>query len=303
MNLIQKRGEMKKPYFVAEIGSNHNQDMDRIKKLIASAKESGFDAVKFQLFTADTLYHPSALNERSVLKDRELDPDFLYHIDIACAKEGIDFICTPFSIKEVELIQPYVSAIKISSYELLRAGLIIAAAKTGLPIQLSTGMANKEEIRTAILTAKAHGAKDITIYHCNANYPATPENCCMSMLRKMRDNIKCLLNDADFDNSVRFKFGWSDHTCDRNTIRIAVLYAAVEMIEMHYDLSDGKGYESSYGHCWGPGKAKHTIDEIDMIQKIIGNPDVYQAKVNHIENRAWRADPSDGLRPMKEIRK
>jgi len=293
---------MKKPYFIAEIGSNHNGDPDRIRALIVEAKHAGFDAVKFQLFTAETLYHPSCGKEKEVVKSRELNPLLVYTIDVLCREHSIDFICTPFSLEAVDLIQPFVKGIKISSFDLLRLDLIAKAARTKLPLYISTGMAEEKEILDALVIARSNGAGNITLFHCNSNYPAQPENCHLKMIYELRDIVQIQNLNFNTKKVERIRLGWSDHTVDVLTILTSILYARVGVVEMHFDLRDRCGAEYSHGHCWTPAKSLWTIERVKEAIKIMGDKDVYNLQLENDPNRDWRADPKDGLRPMRSVR-
>ena len=273
-----------KTRFIAEISSNHNQDIARTLSLIDEAKRVGCWAVKFQLFKAELLYHKSFKAQIEKMKKWELPESFLPIIRRRCDKLGLKFICTPFDLEAVETLIPFVDYFKVGSYELLWDDLIKAIIKTGKLWMLSTGMDGVDKIR-----GKKWKGKKINpcyaILHCNSNYPAKPENCNLDQITK---------NQAWFHFQ---KHGWSDHTVEPGIIYKAISLGA-EFIEFHFDLESMLGFESSVGHCWPPRKIKQVIDNVRI-------GEMAEVSKNTAEQEAskWRTDPIDGLRPLREYRK
>ena len=119
---------IKKNFFIAEVSSNHNTNLKRCLKFVDIAKKIGCDAVKFQLFRIDQLFHDSILKKRNDIKSRkkwELPIRFLKKISEHCKKRKILFGCTPFYLDAVDELYPYVDFYKIASYELLWDDLFI----------------------------------------------------------------------------------------------------------------------------------------------------------------------------------
>ncbi|MCS6113379.1 N-acetylneuraminate synthase family protein [Shewanella baltica] len=278
------------PIFIAEVSSNHHRDLQRCIEFIKTAAEIGCDAVKFQLFQIEQLFAPEILAKSEThrkRKDWELPVSFLPELKQSCDEYGIQFSCTPFYLDAVAELAPYVDFYKIASYELLWTDLLVACAKTGLPVVLSTGMATLEEIDQAVLTLKENGAKDITLLHCVSAYP-TPENEC---------NLAVL---ESFRNRYKVNVGWSDHTVSSAVLNRAVHKWRADVIEFHLDL-DEKGDEYASGHCWLPQQIAPVIQGIKLANVIDGNPEK-QFVASEASDREWRADPLDGLRPLRHQR-
>ena len=147
-----------KPYIVAEMGTNHNGNMDKAKKMIDAAKESGCNCVKFQSWTSDTLYSKTVYEANPIAKrmvDRfSLSEKQLWEAAEYCSMVGIDFSSTPYSKQEVDFLvdnckAPYV---KIASMDLNNYPFLHYIAKKMVPIILSTGMADLDEIHKAVNT-------------------------------------------------------------------------------------------------------------------------------------------------------
>ena len=108
--------------FVAEVSSNHNQDLNRSMEFVSVAAECGFDAVKFQLFEVEKLFSPEARAVNPQLAKRkgwELPPSFIAPLANHAHSLGLEFSCTPFHLEAVHLLEPFVDFFKIASYELL----------------------------------------------------------------------------------------------------------------------------------------------------------------------------------------
>ena len=182
---------------------------------------------------------------------------------------------------------PYVDFYKIASYELLWDDLLCACAKTGKPVVLSTGMATPEEIKHGVEVLKANGCIDITLLHCTSAYPTPFSEANLSAIQTIRDLTGC-------------NVGWSDHTVDAGVIHRSIHKWGVNTIEFHLDL-DGEGEEFESGHCWLPDQIGTVIQQIRHGFDADGSG-IKEPIDSEKKERMWRADPSDGLRPIKSIR-
>jgi len=279
------------PKFVAEVSSNHGRDLARSKRFISTAAAIGCHAVKFQLFRIQELFAPEALAARAELRARaqwELPPEFLPELALHARACGIEFSCTPFYLDAVAELEPYVHFFKIASYELLWHDLLRACGATGKPVVLSTGMAELEEIAAAVAALRDAGCRDLTLLHCVSGYPAPAEECNLAVLETLREA---------FPGAA---VGWSDHSASDAVIHRAVHAHAAEMIEFHLDL-EGEGEEFGAGHCWLPGAMRTVIEEIEAGFAAEGDRRKRPAPSERAD-RDWRADPTDGLRPLRHVR-
>ena len=284
--------------FVAEVSSNHNHNIARVLEFIKVAAQIGCYGIKFQLFKIDELFAPEILNKNKEINKRkkwELPIEFIPKISKKCHKLGLKFLCTPFYLKAVDELNPYIDSYKIASYELLWHALLEKCAKTKKPIILSTGMANLNEVKTGVDTLISNGCKDITVLHCVSSYPAPPNECNLSALDTMRSEIKSR------NPKIQIHFGWSDHSVSEPVISRAVHKWGAEVIEFHLDL-DKKGKEFKMGHCWLPEQIETVIDNINIGFSSDGYGIKQPAKSEKFE-RNWRTDPKDGLRPLMKTRK
>jgi len=276
--------------FIAEVSSNHAQDLGRSLAFVDVAAASGFDAVKFQLFRVAELFAPEILAKSPQHRRRvawELPLAHLEPIARRCREKGVEFSCTPFYLEAVKQLEPYVAFYKVASYELLWNDLLKACASTGKPVIISTGMAIMPEIKAAVATLKQAGAADVTVLHCVSAYPSPAEQSNLAAIEAIR-------------KATGASTGWSDHSRSPAVIERAVHHWNAAAIELHLDL-DGTGEEYHTGHCWLPEEIAPVIARIRQAFTADGNG-FKEPVPAELPDREWRADPSDGLRPLKHMR-
>ena len=228
-------------YFIAEIGVNHDGDVDVAKEMIDVAADAGADAVKFQTFVAKRLVTPDAEKaayqdtndpragetQFQMLKRLELSREELIACRDHCKVRGIEFLSTPFDEESADLLEEVgVRGFKVSSGDLTNLPLLAHLAAKGLPIILSTGMGSLEEVQDAVGTIQTAGSKEIAILHCVSNYPADPAECNLRAMDTMRDT---------FGVSI----GWSDHTLG-SEITLAAVARGARLIEKHFTLDTSR---------------------------------------------------------------
>jgi N-acetylneuraminate synthase len=278
------------PLFIAEASSNHGRDLSRALAFVDAAADAGCDAVKFQLFKIDRMFAPEILDRSAKHRARrewELPRGHLAPLAEHCLARGIQFSCTPFYLEAVEELRPFVAFYKVASYELLVGDLLEACARTGKPIVLSTGMATMDEIVLAAKTLKDAGASDLTLLHCVSAYPTPAPEANLSAMEAIREATGCPV-------------GWSDHTRRPAVIERAVHRWNARAVEFHLDL-DGEGAEYAAGHCWLPEEIAPVIARIR--ESVVADGSGFKApQPSELPDREWRADPADGMRPLRHIR-
>lgn len=224
-------------YVIAEAGVNHNGDFATACKLIEAAARSSADAVKFQLFSADRLAAPDAptcqyqkdhldgaSSQLEMLRKLELPPDDFHRLKARADEIGIDFLCTPFGVAEVDtLARLPVAAIKIASPDIVNVPLLRAVGSTGLPIIASTGAADLDEVRAAVDIFRRQNAADrLMLLHCVSAYP-TPVS---------HTRLRCM---SALSQEFNLPVGFSDHTAEPEFSALAVAAGAV-ILEKHLTL-------------------------------------------------------------------
>ncbi len=282
---------MTKPLFVAEVSSNHHRDLERCFRFIDTAAAVGCGAVKLQLFRIEELFAPEILEKSSTHRARkewELPVQFLPRLAARCRERGIQFSCTPFYLDAVKELQSHVDFYKVASYELLWDDLLVACAQTGKPVVLSTGMATMDETQRAIAILRTAGCTDLTLLHCVSGYPTPADQCNLAAIKTLTEKFEC-------------PAGWSDHSGSPAVVYRAVHHWDARMVEFHLDL-DGEGEEFKTGHCWLPEQIENVIKITNVGLSADGTGEKMPVSAE-LSDRDWRADPVDGLRPLKHIRK
>jgi sialic acid synthase SpsE len=226
-----------KPYIIAEIGANHNGNMDLAKKIIDSAVECGADAVKFQSWTNKSLiaqgeydrnqkYDDSPKKHFGSLKQMVekyyLREEQHYLLKEYCDKKGIDFCSTPFSEQEADLLNEIkVPFFKVASMDINNIRLIKYIAQKGKPVVLSTGMSTLSEIETAVKTIGDEGNRKIIILHCISIYPPETKDIHLNNIISLQK----IFPD--------YPIGFSDHTIGVS-IPIAAVALGAAVIEKHF---------------------------------------------------------------------
>ena len=204
-------------------------------------------------------------------------------------KHDLKLGVTPFYLHAVKEAKKYVDFFKVASYELMWLDLHNSIIKQNLPTIISTGMAELDEIITIknLYESKGFGLDKLTFLHCESNYPASYETINLAAINTMKEKLGC-------------EIGWSDHTRDIDVICNAMFGYGVKTIEMHFDL-DGIGEEATGGHCWLPADVQTLIHKVTKFKAMAGSG-LKQPASTELKERFWRADPTDGLRPIKKIR-
>lgn len=227
---------MKKTYIIAEAGVNHNNDINLAKRMIEAANKAGADAVKFQTFCTESLVSKSAKkadyqisttnsseSQFDMIKKLELSYESHIEIKLHCEKVGITFLSTPFDIESIMFLQQLGIAIwKIPSGEITNLPYLIEIAKTKKKVIMSTGMCNMDEIAQAIDILRLYGCHDITLLHCNTEYPTPFEDV----------NLRAMVS---MKSAFNVKIGYSDHTLGIE-VPIAAVAMGAEVIEKHFTL-------------------------------------------------------------------
>lgn len=232
--------EFRRPYIIAEIGSNHNGDMELAKKLIDQAKLCGADCVKFQSWSKDTIFSKKVYEENHFLQDDYRNrTDYTleeiveeYSIDRAdhfllkeyCDSIGIDFNSTPFSKREADLLvdELKVPFIKIASMDLNNLPFLTYVARKGLPVVVSTGLCDLADVSDAVKCLRENGCSEIVLLHCVSVYPPEDAMVNLNNMDMLRQAFGC-------------KVGYSDHTIGYVAPILAMGKGAC-MIEKHFTV-------------------------------------------------------------------
>ncbi|MDZ4050812.1 MAG: N-acetylneuraminate synthase [Limnobacter sp.] len=261
-----------KTIIIAEAGVNHNGDLEKAKQLVKAAKEAGADLVKFQTFKAASLVTKfankaeyqqkttgAAESQHDMVRKLELsEKDHLVLIE-ECRRNNIEFFSTAFDEDSFDLLLKLgINQIKVPSGELTNLPLLRHMSQFGMPLMLSTGMANLGEIEAALNVIEQAGTprSKVTVLHCTTEYPAPMEDV----------NLRAMVN---LGATFGVKVGYSDHTPGIE-VPIAAVALGARVIEKHFTLDrnlPGPDHKASLE----PHELKAMIDAIRNIEKAMGD--------------------------------
>ncbi|MDC1004980.1 N-acetylneuraminate synthase [Opitutales bacterium] len=264
--------ESQKTLVISEAGVNHNGSLETAKELVHAAAKAGADVVKFQTFKAESLVTQSAskadyqlLSTESsesqfhMIKNLELNPDDHMQLIAECEAFKICFASTGFDKASVDfLIELGIDFLKIPSGEITNLPYLRHVGSKNIPIILSTGMATLEEVRQAldILTSSGLKKSEITVLHCNTEYPTPFEDV----------NLRAMISIKE---TLGVEVGYSDHTLGLE-VPIAAVAMGATVIEKHFTLDrsmDGPDHAASLE----PNELKEMVASIRNIEKALGS--------------------------------
>ena len=222
-------------YVIAEIGINHNGDLDIAKKLIDIAKVAGCDVVKFQKRNPDVCVPE---HQKSVMRDTPWGKmtylDYKYkvefgqneydEIDIYCKKRDIQWSASPWDLDSLDFLNHYdIPFIKIPSALITDLELLKATAETNKKVIISTGMSTLEDVEKAVMTIKSVKSNvDFALLHCNSSYPAPIKDLNLKCITTLKERFNC-------------EVGYSGHEFGLTTT-IASICLGATIIERHITL-------------------------------------------------------------------
>lgn len=229
LNNGRKIGENEQPYFIAEVNTSHFGDIEKAKRLADEVKQSGGDCIKFQSWSAESLYSDEYYRENPIakrfVKKFAFNEDELFELSQYCKQISLDFSSTPYSKKEAEFLINQCKApfIKVASMDINNLDYLRYIAKLNTAIIISSGMATLEEIVVAVKTLTKSGCRNLVVFHCVSIYPADAKIINLKNILKLKKTFpECAI-------------GYSDHTLGIDIGAASVLYGAC-VIEKHFTL-------------------------------------------------------------------
>ncbi|EMF80423.1 N-acetylneuraminate synthase [Leptospira weilii serovar Topaz str. LT2116] len=261
-----------KTLIIAEAGVNHNGNIDLACKLVDIAVEAGADIVKFQTFEAEKLATKSAKKadyQSKVTDSFESQFDMLKKLELSksdhltlinrCKEKGIEFLSAAFDLHSLAFLEQFnLDRYKIPSGEITNLQYLQRIGSLRKPIILSTGMSTLSEIESAILVLEGSGTKrdDITVLHCNTEYPTPFDDVNLFAMSSIRESFKV-------------KVGYSDHTPGIE-VSIAAVALGASVIEKHFTLDKslpGPDHKASLE----PSELKVMVQSIRNIEQSLGD--------------------------------
>lgn len=243
-------------FIIAEIGLNHNGDVDIAKTMVEEAKKCGADAVKFQMFDTDELY-PREHKIYSVFEPLEFSKDEWSEIKNFANEEEILFTASVFDKNSVDLLDKLNSPMfKTASGDLTHIPLLDYISKKNKPTIISTGLSNISEVEEAVNTFYSNDNHKVSLLHCVSNYPSSLKNLNVKVIKTLK---------RVFDVPV----GFSDHTLGTTAPSIAVALGA-DIVEKHFTLDrnmEGPDQKLSLP----PDMFKEMVEKIRDVEKGLGD--------------------------------
>jgi N-acetylneuraminate synthase/N,N'-diacetyllegionaminate synthase len=254
---------------IAEIGINHNGDMNLAVESIKAAKLAGADAVKFQNYHTEDFLNDGRLqytylsrgqkmteSQFVLFKRCELTDDQVFMLAKICREEKILFFSTPTNEEGIRILQQARAAwLKNGSDFLTHLPLIRAMARAGIPTGLSPGMATLAEIDDAVRAFREAGGENLTLLHCTSSYPTPPKDTHLRKIPALREAFGCPV-------------GFSDHT-EGATAAVASVVLGACMIEKHFTL-DKNLPGPDHGFSADPEELRSLIAAVRAVEKQLG---------------------------------
>lgn len=275
-------------YIVAELSGNHNQSYALAARTVEAACRAGVDAVKLQTYTPDTLTIDCANKWFQVGgTNLEWKGQTLYKLygkaytpwawqpklQRIATRHGVHLFSSAFDESAVDFLETLrVPAYKVASFEIVDLELLRRIGATGKPVILSRGMASLEEIRLAIRTLSAAGARDIAVLHCVSSYPARPEEMNLATIPALRKALKRVI-------------GLSDHTLGTE-VAVASVAMGARIIEKHVTLKRSAGGVDA-AFSLEPDELAQLVRAVRAAERAIGTPK-FEAGTREASNRIFR---------------
>ena len=258
---------MKKPFLIAEIGINHNGDTDIAKKLIKNAKDSGFDAVKFQKRTIDIVYDKKTLDTPrqspwgTTTREQKIGLEFekaeYDEIQKYCKEIKLEWFASAWDIKSLEFLDTYnLKFHKIASAMIVDKKFLNKVAERGKHTFISTGMSTKNDIDNAVKIFRKNNCS-FELMHCVSTYPMKPEDANLITINQLKKEFNCNVGYSGHENGV--------------IISVAAVVLGITSLERHITL-DRTMYGSDQSASLEMTGMQNLCDSINKVLISLGSP-------------------------------
>lgn len=260
-----------KPYFIAEIGVNHNGNIKLAKKMIISAIRSGADAVKFQTFKAETLVTPNTPKvkyQKTTTNKKESHYEMIKSLELSeknhvllkkfCKKKKIDFLSTPYDLNSAKYLSRIgCKVFKTASADIVDLEMHEYLAKKNKTVIISTGMSSFKEIDQCINLYKKNLNKKFILLHCVSNYPCSTKSLNLKIIPEIKKRYNC-------------QVGYSDHSIGSDAATLSYSLGA-RVFEKHFTINKRlKGPDQKASAL--PDEFKEMVLKINNAEIILGKP-------------------------------
>ena len=260
---------MKKPYLIAEIGINHNGDINITKELIKNAKNSGFDSVKFQKRTIEIVYDKKTLDTPresqwgKTTRDQKFGLEFekqeYDEINNYCKDLSIDWFASAWDVKSLDFLDQYKPKYhKIASAMIVDHNFLNEVAERKIHTFISTGMSTKDNIDKAVDIFKKNNCS-FELMHCVSTYPMKIEDANLVTINALKDEYNCNVGYSGHENGV--------------AVSLAALMLGISSLERHITL-DRTMYGSDQSASLELTGMRNLCESIDKMILSLGNPSI-----------------------------
>jgi N-acetylneuraminate synthase len=265
--MLKETTFMKKPYLIAEIGINHNGDVNIAKKLIKNAKDCGFHSVKFQKRTIEVVYDEKTLSSYrespwgTTTREQKIGLEFekmqYDEIDEYCRELNIDWFASAWDINSLEFLDSYnLKYHKVASAMIVDTNFLKEVAKRNKHTFISTGMSSKEDIDNAVNIFKNNNCS-FELMHCVSTYPMKPEDANLMTIKELKNVYNCNVGYSGHENGV--------------VVSLAALMLGITSLERHITL-DRTMYGSDQSASLELSGMKNLTESINKIFISLGEP-------------------------------
>jgi N,N'-diacetyllegionaminate synthase len=249
---------------VAEVGNNHEGDVDAARELVKQAAAAGAHAVKLQTFHTPRFVRARDTARFEQLSRYELAPEVVVELAEQARSLELLFLSTPLDLGSAELLEPLVDAYKIASGDNDFLQLLERVADTGKPVIVSTGLVDLEGARAAKASIErrwdANGASgELAILHTVTAYPAPPESVNLASIPSLARELGCTV-------------GYSDHTLGNEACATAVA-AGARIVEKHFTLDHDHSDFRDHKLSADPSELKQLVERVALVEKLLGSPE------------------------------
>lgn len=282
---------------IADVGANHDRDMNKALEYVKICKECGVDVVKFQTYSADTMYSKYSRdvggvnNPYDLIKNVSLPREWQKDIKQYADEIGIEFMSTPFDYDAVdELLDIGVKRFKISSFESVDKMFVKYIAKKNLPMIISTGLCSLDEILEIYDWVREESTNDLIFLHCMSSYPTPLEHANVSAIEQIYNflDVKRDIYKEYSENKIFTEVGYSDHTSGISAPISSIAWQDPFLLEKHITIDLGASGPDHGLHAATPDEMKLLVsiknlivNRNDIIQK---NEESYPFLSEHERN-------------------
>jgi sialic acid synthase SpsE len=242
---------------VAEVGNNHEGSADRARALVRAAAEAGADVVKFQTFRTESFVSNADPARVARLRSFELSFDVFAELAALARSLGLLFVSTPLDLESAAFLATICDALKIASGDNDYRDLMLACARSGLPLVVSSGMTTEGDIAETVAWLRASARpKDLAVLHCVSSYPAPPEQLNLRAIPLLAERLGCTV-------------GYSDHSLGLEACAAAVALGA-RVVEKHFTLDKNQSDFRDHQLSADPSDLAELVRRVRALEPMLG---------------------------------